>query len=175
LNVPLVENFSRGARVLGMTRTIDVMTVGKTQASFRQRQAPMDKPTWEQDFTERLQNVLSLTPAAVRYPWPSFHPAGYSPDNAIAFLIELHRLYPALKLLPMAAPKFGTGQTVVWHGKCDRVVAVRWTRSTYYYWAYRVEGGFDRNPNACFAERILEPVAKSAYQPGAPRSARLDF
>jgi len=64
----------------------------------------------------------------------------------------------------MTSPKFGMGEAVVWHGKCDRVVAVRWTRSTYDYWAYRVEGGFGRNPNAWFAERILEPVAKSVQE-----------
>jgi hypothetical protein len=121
----------------------------------------MNKPDWDDLFTRELHKQLQLTPADIRYPWASFRPVGYSPSEAIAYLIELHRLYPSLKLLPMAPPKFGTGEAVVWHGKCDRVVAMRWTRSTYDYWAYQVESGFGRNPNAWFAERILEPVAKS--------------
>jgi hypothetical protein len=124
----------------------------------------MNKPDWDDRFTQQLQTQLQIAPAAVRYPWSSFHPAGYSPDDAIAYLIELHRLYPSLKLLPMAPPRFGMGELVVWHGKCDRVVGVRWTRSTYYYWAYRVEGGFGRNPNAWFAERILKPVAQTVQE-----------
>jgi hypothetical protein len=32
LSAPLAENFSRGAKELGTTRTINVMTVGKIQA-----------------------------------------------------------------------------------------------------------------------------------------------
>jgi len=124
----------------------------------------MDKPNWDEQFTRELQTQLQLTPADIRFPWASFRPAGYSPREAIAYLIELHRLYPSLKLLPMAPPKFGMGEAVVWHGKCDRVIAVKWTRSTYDYWAYQVESGFGRNPNVWFAERILEPVAKSAQE-----------
>jgi hypothetical protein len=124
----------------------------------------MDKPEWDDQFTHQLKTQLQLTPAAVRYPWSSFHPAGYSPDDAIAFLIELHRLYPALKLLPIAAPKFGIGEAVVWHENCDRVVAVRWWQSLEFHWSYRVEGGFGRNPNAWFAERILEPVVQTVQK-----------
>ncbi|NJM74707.1 MAG: hypothetical protein HC852_01775 [Acaryochloridaceae cyanobacterium RU_4_10] len=126
----------------------------------------MNKPEWDEQFTQQLQTRLQIAPADIRYPWASFRIAGYSPSHTIAYLIELHRLYPKLELLPMAAPKYGMSEAVVRssNGECDRIVAVRWTRSTYYYWAYQVEGGFGRNPNAWFAERILEPIAKSVQE-----------
>jgi hypothetical protein len=148
-----------------MTKQSAVMTAGKTQAPFQQqRQTTMDKPEWDETFTHPLQTQLQLTPADIRYPWASFCIAGYSPREAIAYLIGLHRLYPSLKLLPIAAPKFGIGEAVVWHGKCDRVVAVRWWRSLEFHWSYRVEGGFGRNPNSWFAERILEPVVQTVQE-----------
>jgi hypothetical protein len=123
----------------------------------------MNKPDWDDLFTRELHKQLQLTPADIRYPWASFRPAGYSPSEAIAYLIELHRLYPSLKLLPMAPPKFGMGEAVVRssNGKYDRVIAMHWNGER---WSYQVEGGFGRNPNAWFAERILEPVAKSVQK-----------
>jgi hypothetical protein len=126
----------------------------------------MDKPTWEQEFCHQLQKVLSLNPANIRSPSVNFRIQGYSPSEAIAYLIQTHRLYPELELLPMPPPKFGIGQTVVRqaNGNRDRINAMRWTRSTYYYWAYQVEGGFGRNPNAWFAERILESVTETAQE-----------
>jgi hypothetical protein len=126
----------------------------------------MNNPTWDEAFTHQLQALLSLTPANIRFPWANFRIQGYSPDEAIAYLIQTHRLYPELELLPMPPPKFGIGQTVVRqaNGKRDRINAMRWTRSTYYYWAYQVKSGFGRNPNAWFAERILESVTKSAQE-----------
>jgi hypothetical protein len=118
----------------------------------------MDKPDWEQNFTHQLKTQLSLTPAAIRFPWGNFRIQSYSPSEAIAYLIQTHRLYPELGLLPIPPPRFGMGDAVVWHGKCDRIVAMRWWRSLDEHWSYRTANSFGlgSRPNVWFEEKGLE-------------------
>jgi hypothetical protein len=128
----------------------------------------MNNPTWDEAFTHQLQALLSLPPADICFPWANFRIQGYSPSDAIAYLIKTHRLYPLLELLPMPPPKFGMGQMVVRqaNGKCDRIVAARWWQSLDGHWSYRVEDSFGRGSrsNVWFAERILESVTGSALE-----------
>lgn len=128
----------------------------------------MKTPTWDEDFTHPLQALLSLTLANIRFPWANFRTQGYSPSDAIAYLIQTHRLYPDLELLPMPPPKYGMGQTVVRraNGKCDRIVAARWWWSLDHHWSYRVEDSFGRGSrsNVWFAEAILDPMTETSQE-----------
>jgi hypothetical protein len=126
----------------------------------------MNNPTWDEAFTHQLQALLSLTPANIRFPWANFRIQRYSPDQAIAYLIQTHRLYPALELLPMPLPKYGIGQTVVWHGKGDRIVAARWWQAPDEHWSYRTENsfGFGARSNVWFEEKGLSPATEAVYE-----------
>jgi hypothetical protein len=128
----------------------------------------MDSQIWDEAFTHQLQALLLLTPADIRFPWANFRIQGYSPRDAIAYLIQTHRLYPELELLPMPPPKFGMGQAVVRqaNGKRDRIVAARWWQSKEFHWSYRVEDSFGRGSrsNLWFAEAILEPMPEATQE-----------
>jgi hypothetical protein len=128
----------------------------------------MNTPEWDEAFTHQLYKLLSLTPTEIRVPWANFCIQGYSPSEAIAYLIQTHRLYPALELLPMPPPKYGMGQTVVRqaNGKRDLIVAARWWQAPDEHWSYRVEDSFGRGSrsNVWFAEAILEPMPEAIQE-----------
>jgi hypothetical protein len=123
----------------------------------------MNNPTWDEAFTHQLQALLSLTPADIRFPWANFRIQGYSPSDAIAYLIQTQRLYPELGLLPMPPPKYGMGEAFVWNGKDDRIVAARRWQALDEHWSYRTENsfGFGARSNVWFEEKGLEAIAEA--------------
>jgi hypothetical protein len=60
----------------------------------------MTRDTWERQFTRQLQRQLGLKPEQIRFHWRGYYNQRYSPEGAIAHLIETNRLYPSLGILP---------------------------------------------------------------------------
>jgi hypothetical protein len=60
----------------------------------------MTRETWEHQFKQKLQQQLGVTPEEIRFHWKAYFNQRYSPEQAIAFLKETHRLYPQLGVLP---------------------------------------------------------------------------
>jgi hypothetical protein len=61
---------------------------------------PINRQHWERQFTRQLQQKLGITPEQVRFHWRQYDNQRYSPESAIASLMEMQRLYPQLCILP---------------------------------------------------------------------------
>ncbi len=60
----------------------------------------MNRDNWERQFTRQLKEKLGLEPEEIRFHWRGYYNQRYSVESAIASLIETHRLYPMLGVLP---------------------------------------------------------------------------
>jgi hypothetical protein len=56
--------------------------------------------SWEKLFTHLLKQKLGITPADIHFRWSACYSQDKTPDEAIAFLVRTHALYPELKILP---------------------------------------------------------------------------
>lgn len=57
--------------------------------------------SWEKLFTHLLKQKLGITPADIHLRWSACYSQDKTPDEAIAFLVRTHALYPELKILPL--------------------------------------------------------------------------
>ncbi len=60
----------------------------------------MSRNQWERQFTRQIKQKLGIAPEKIRFRWRGYYNQRYSVDSAIASLIETHRLYPMLGVLP---------------------------------------------------------------------------
>jgi hypothetical protein len=60
----------------------------------------MNRDRWEAQFTRQLKQKLGLEPGQIRFHWRGYFNQRFSPEGAIAHLIETNRLYPSLGILP---------------------------------------------------------------------------
>jgi hypothetical protein len=61
----------------------------------------MNRDRWEAQFTRQLKQRLEIEPGQIKFHWRGYYNERYSVDGAIASLMETHRLYPSLGILPM--------------------------------------------------------------------------
>lgn len=61
----------------------------------------MNRQDWELEFSNQLQQQLNLKPEQVHFPLSTCFHQGYSPNQAIAFLLKTHQLMPQLHILPV--------------------------------------------------------------------------
>jgi hypothetical protein len=66
----------------------------------------MNRNDWERQFRQKLKQQLGLTPEQIKIHWNVCYSQRYTPDQAIAYLIKTHELYPELRILPIST----TGQ-----------------------------------------------------------------
>jgi hypothetical protein len=63
----------------------------------------MTRDTWESTFRRQLKAQLDITPEQVNFMWKQYFSQRYTPEQAIAHLIEIHRLMPTRGVLPATA------------------------------------------------------------------------
>jgi hypothetical protein len=61
----------------------------------------MTRDTWEDQFTRQLKQQLGIKPEQIKLHWRGYYNQRYSPEGAIAYLKQTHRLYPSLGILPV--------------------------------------------------------------------------
>ncbi|MGA7932376.1 MAG: hypothetical protein WCA35_02235 [Kovacikia sp.] len=61
----------------------------------------MNFQSWQKLFTHLLKQKLEITPEEVHFPWNACYSQGKMPEEAIAFLVQTHKLYPELGILPL--------------------------------------------------------------------------
>ena len=66
----------------------------------------MTRETWESTFRRQLKAQLDIVPEQLNFRWQMYASQRYTPEQAIAHLIEIHRLLPTQGVLPVKA---GTG------------------------------------------------------------------
>jgi hypothetical protein len=60
----------------------------------------INRETWERQFKHLLKQKLGIGPEEVGFHWRQYYNERYTPEGAIVSLMETHRLYPALGVLP---------------------------------------------------------------------------
>jgi hypothetical protein len=60
----------------------------------------MNRDQWEAQFTRQIKQKLGLEPRQIKFHWRGYFNQRFTPEGAIAHLMETHRLYPELRLLP---------------------------------------------------------------------------
>jgi hypothetical protein len=63
----------------------------------------MTRNKWESTFRRQLKAQLDITPEQLNFRWQMYFSQRYSPEQAIAHLIEIHRLMPTRGVLPATA------------------------------------------------------------------------
>jgi hypothetical protein len=63
----------------------------------------MQRQVWESIFTRQLKEKLGITPDQIKFHWKTYFNQGYTTNQAIAHLEQLHELYPQLGILPESA------------------------------------------------------------------------
>jgi hypothetical protein len=63
----------------------------------------MTRDTWESTFRRQLKTKLDITPEQVNFCWKQYFSQRYTPEQAIAHLIEIHQLMPTRGVLPETA------------------------------------------------------------------------
>lgn len=63
----------------------------------------MTRNVWEATFRRQLKAKLDITLEQVNFRWQMYFSQRYSPEQAIAHLIEIHRLLPKRGVLPAKA------------------------------------------------------------------------
>ena len=61
----------------------------------------MTRDTWESTFRRQLKAQLDIVPEQVNFRWQMYFSQRYTPEQAIAHLIEIHRLLPTQEVLPV--------------------------------------------------------------------------
>jgi hypothetical protein len=60
----------------------------------------MMRNVWESTFRRQLKAQLDITPEQLNFRWQMYFSQRYSPEQAIAHLIEVDRLMPERGVLP---------------------------------------------------------------------------
>jgi hypothetical protein len=60
----------------------------------------MTRETWESTFRRQLKAQLDIAPEQINFRWQMYFSQRYTPEQAIAHLIEIHRLMPERGVLP---------------------------------------------------------------------------
>ena len=63
----------------------------------------MTRTTWESTFRRQFKAQLHITPEQVSFRWREYFSQRYTPEQAIAHLIEINRLMPTRGVLPAMA------------------------------------------------------------------------
>lgn len=63
----------------------------------------MTHETWESTFRRQLKAQLDIVPEQINFRWQMYASQRYTPEQAIAHLIEIHRLLPTQGVLPATA------------------------------------------------------------------------
>jgi hypothetical protein len=63
----------------------------------------INRETWERQFKHLLRQKLGIGPEQVRFHWRQYFNQRYSPEGAIADLVQKHELYIQLGILPETA------------------------------------------------------------------------
>jgi hypothetical protein len=66
----------------------------------------MTRNVWESTFRRQLKVKLDITPEQVNFRWQMYFKQRYTPEHAIAHLIQINQLLPTQGVLPANA---GTG------------------------------------------------------------------
>jgi hypothetical protein len=60
----------------------------------------MMRNVWESTFRRQLKAQLDITPEQLNFRWQMYFSQRYSPEQAIAHLIEVDRMLPTRGVLP---------------------------------------------------------------------------
>jgi hypothetical protein len=63
----------------------------------------MTRNKWESTFRRQLKMQLDITPEQINFRWQMYFKQRYTPEQAIAHLIEIHQLLPTRGVLPATA------------------------------------------------------------------------
>ena len=63
----------------------------------------MTRETWESTFRRQLKAQLDIVPEQLNFRWQMYASQRYTPEQAIAHLIEVDRLMPEQGVLPATA------------------------------------------------------------------------
>jgi hypothetical protein len=63
----------------------------------------MTRETWESTFRRQLKVQLDIVPEQINFCWQMYFSQRYTPEQAIAHLIEINQLLPAHGVLPATA------------------------------------------------------------------------
>jgi hypothetical protein len=61
----------------------------------------MTRDTWERQFKHLLKQKLGIGPESIRFHWRQYYNERYTPEGAIADLLQKNELYPQLGILPV--------------------------------------------------------------------------
>jgi hypothetical protein len=59
----------------------------------------MNRDTWERQFAHLLKQKLGIGPEDIRFHWRQYYNERYTPESAIADLMQKQKLYPQLGIL----------------------------------------------------------------------------
>jgi hypothetical protein len=63
----------------------------------------MMRSAWESTFRRQLKAQLDIVPEEINFRWQMYASQRYTPEQAIAHLIEIHQLLPTQGILPVRA------------------------------------------------------------------------